>query len=126
MRVMIGFDGDSSKLGFKDKFKSSLAQAASGQPLPYATLMYIWGEKVPLDSITVSAHTSRIRMLALNVDDKGIGKWQSFTRNVVDDFKRAFNEDPGKVISIQLLTDTDNTGGDALAYYGDISFGPPK
>jgi hypothetical protein len=126
VRVMVGFDGDGSKLGFKDKFASSLAQTASGQPLPYATLMYIWGEKVAPDSITVSKRTSRIRMLALEVDDKGLGQWHSHTRNMVEDFKRAFGEEPGKVISIQLLTDTDNTGGDAMAFYGDISVGPPK
>ena len=126
VRVMIGFDGDTSKLGLKDKFASSLAQTASGQALPYATLMYIWGNKVPLDSITVSGRTSRIRMLAVNVDDKGIGKWQSHTRNMVEDFKRAFGEEPGNVISIQLLTDTDNTGEDCMAFYGDISVGPPK
>jgi len=126
LRVMIGFDGDTSKLGFKDKFASSLAQTASGQPLPYATLMYIWGNKVAPHSLTVSGRTSRIRMLALNVDDKGIGKWQSFTRNLVEDYKRVFAEEPGNVISIQLLTDTDNTGDDALAFYGDISVGPPR
>jgi hypothetical protein len=126
VRVMIGFDGDTSKLGFKDKFASSLAQTASGQPLPYATLMYIWGNKVALDSVTVSGRTSRIRMLALNVDDQGIGKWQSFTRNLVEDYKRAFGEEPGNVISIQLLTDTDNTGDDAQAFYGDISVGPAR
>jgi len=126
VRVMIGFDGDGSNLGFKDKLASTIAQTASGQTLPYATLMYIWGNKVGLDSITVSGRTSRIRMLALNIDDKGVGKWQSYTRNMVEDFKKAFGEDPGKVISIQLLTDTDNTGGDAMAFYGDISIGPPR
>jgi len=126
VRVMVGFDGDASKLSFKDKFASTLAQTASGQPLPYGTLMYIWGNKVPLDSITTSGRTSRIRMLALNVDDKGVGKWHNFTRNLVEDYKRAFGEEPGNVISIQLLTDTDNTLGDAMAFYGDISVGPPR
>jgi len=126
VRVMVGFDGDASKLGLKEKFASSLAQTASGQPLPYATLMYIWGNKVAPDSITVSGRTSRIRMLALDVDDKNVGKWQSHTRNMVEDFKRAFNEEPGNVISIQLLTDTDNTNEDAMAFYGDISVGPPR
>jgi hypothetical protein len=126
LRVMIGFDGDVSKLSFKDRFASSLAQTASGQPLPYATLMYIWGNKVQRDSVTVSGRTSRIRMLSLNVDDEGTGKWHSFTRNLVEDYKRAFGEDPGNVISIQLMTDTDNTGGDAEAFYGDISVGPPR
>ena len=126
LRIMIGFDGDTSKLGLKDRFASSIAQTASGQPLPYATLMYIWGNKVALDSVTTSGRTSRIRMLAVNVDDQGIGKWHSFTRNLVEDYKRAFGEEPGKVISIQLLTDADNTGGDAQAFYGDISLAPAR
>jgi hypothetical protein len=126
VRVMVGFDGDTSKLSLKDKFASSTAQTASGHALPYALLMYIWGNKVPVDSVTISSRTSRIRMLALSADDKGIGKWQSFTRNLVEDYKRVFKEEPGNVTSIELLTDTDNTVGDAEAYYGDISVGPPR
>jgi hypothetical protein len=126
VRVMVGFDGDTSKLSLKDKIASSTAQTASGHPLPYALLMYIWGNKVPVDSVTVSSRTSRIRMLALSAGDKDIGKWQTFTRNLVEDYKRVFKEEPGNVTSIELLTDTDNTSGDAEAFYGDISVGPAR
>ena len=115
-RIMVSFDGDKSKLPLKDRAAASAAQSISGQPLPYAQLMYIWGSKVAVDSITTSALTSRIRMLAVAADDNGIGKWQSYTRNLVEDFKRA----PGKVIAITLMTDTDNTNGDAVTFYGDI------
>jgi len=121
VRVMVAFAGDTSKLAFKERFAASAAQTISGQPLPYATLMYIWGSKVALDSITVSSRSSRVRMLAVAVDDQGIGKWQTYKRNLVEDFKRAFGEEPGNVTSIQIMTDTDNTGADAQAYYGDIS-----
>jgi hypothetical protein len=123
VRILVGFAGDTSKLAFKDRFAASAAQTISGQQLPYATLMYVWGSKVALDSITTSSRSARIRMLAVAIDDQGIGKWQSYKRNLVEDFKRAFQEDPGNVTSIQIMTDTDNTGGDALAYYGDISVG---
>lgn len=126
VRVMVAFDGDNSKLSLKDRFAASTAQSTSGQPFPYALLMYIWGNKVPVGSITTSGRTSRIKMIAVAADDQGIGKWQNFTRNLVEDYKRAFGEEPGNVTSIELLTDTDNTGGDAQAYYGDISIGPPR
>jgi len=126
LRVIVHFDGDTSKLSPRDQRASSTAKLASGRPLPYAMLMYIWGNQVPIDSITTSSHYSRIKMLALAADDKGVGKWQSFTRNLVDDYKRAFGEEPGNVISIDLLTDTDNTNADAEAFYGDISVGPAK
>jgi len=119
-RIMVSFDGDKSKLPLKDRAAASAAQSISGQPLPYAQLMYIWGGKVAVDSITTSALTSRIRMLAVAADDKGIGSWHNYTRNLVEDFRRAFGEEPGKVTAIKLMTDTDNTNGDAVTFYGDI------
>jgi hypothetical protein len=124
VRLMVSFAGDVSKLAFKDRFAASAAQTISGQALPYATLMYVWGSKVALDSITVSSRSARVRMLALAVDDQGLGTWQTYKRNLVEDFKRAFGEEPANVTSIQIMTDTDNTGADAQAYYGDISVGP--
>jgi hypothetical protein len=88
--------------------------------------MYIWGGKVAVDSITTSSRSSRIRMLAVAADEQGVGQWHSYTRNLVADFKRAFGEEPGKVTSIQVMTDTDNTGADAQALYGDITVGAAK
>ena len=85
---MIGFAGDTSKLSFRERAAASAAQTISGQALPYATLMYIWGGKVAVDSITVSSRSSRIRMLAVAADDQGIGSWHTYTRNLVADFKR--------------------------------------
>jgi hypothetical protein len=126
VRLMVAFAGDTSKLSLKERATASAAQTISGQALPYATLMYVWGGKVPIDSITVSSRSSRIRMLAVAADDQGVGRWHSYTRNLVEDFKRAFGEEPGKVTSIQLMTDTDNTGADAQAYYGDITVGAAK
>lgn len=123
VRVMVAFTGDVSKLPFKDRFAASAAQTISGQNLPYATLMYVWGGKVPVDSITTSSRSSRIKMIAVAAGDQGIGAWQTYKRNLVDDFKKAFGEEPGNVNSIELMTDTDNTGADAQAYYGDISIG---
>jgi hypothetical protein len=121
VRLMVSFDGDPSKLSFKDRTASSAARTISGQALPYAELMYIWGGKVAVDSITTSAHTSRIKMIAVSADDSGVGSWQSYTRNLVEDYKRAFGEEPGNVTAIEIMTDTDNTGGNAEALYGDIS-----
>jgi hypothetical protein len=125
-RIMIAFDGDTSKLSAKDRFAATAAKSISGQALPYATLMYIWGEKVAVDSITTSSRSPRIKMLAVATDDQGTGKWQSYSRNLVEDFKRAFGEEPGKVLSIEIMTDTDNTGADAHAFYGDITVGAAK
>ena len=121
VRLMVAFAGDTSKLSFKDRFAASAAQTISGQTLPYATIMYIWGNKVPVDSITTSSRSGRIKMVAVAAGDQGIGSWHSYKRNLVEDFKKAFGEEPGNVTSIQLMSDTDNTGADSHSYYGDVS-----
>jgi hypothetical protein len=123
-RVMVSFDGDPSKLSLKDRAAASAARTISGQALPYAELMYIWGGKVAVDSITTSTHSSRIKMIAVATDEAGVGRWHSYTRNLVEDYKRAFGEEPGNVTAIEIMTDTDNTGGSAEALYGDITVQP--
>jgi hypothetical protein len=58
-----------------------------------------------------------------------VGLWQDITRNVYDDFRNAFGEEPGRILSIGVMTDTDNTGENVHAYYGDIVFrrvAPPR
>jgi len=37
-------------------------------------------------------------------------------------FRRAFNEDPGRLLAYGILSDTDNTGETVEAWYGEISF----
>ena len=39
-------------------------------------------------------------------------------RNVFEDYRRVFGQDPPKVDAIAIMTDTDKTGEEAVAYYG--------
>jgi hypothetical protein len=124
-RVMVSFSGNSASLRATDRAAGALAEAISGHVLPYAVLMYIWGAKVPLESTTVSSLTSRVRMLAVASDEEGAGRWLSYRRNLAEDFRRVFGEEPGHVTAIELMTDTDNTGGVAEAFYGDLTLSAP-
>lgn len=123
-RVMVSFAGNVSTLAATDRAAAVLAEAISGHALPYAVLMYIWGARVARESVTVSALTTRIRMIAVASDEQDAGRWLSYRRNLQEDFRRAFGEEPGRVTAIELMTDTDNTGGVAEAYYGDIKVLP--
>ena len=123
-RVMVSFSGNPGSLKATDRAAGALAEAISGHALPYAVLMYIWGAKVAPESTTVSALTSRIRMIAVSSDEDGAGRWQNYRRNLADDYRRAFGEEPGRVTAIELMTDTDNTGAVAETLYGDLSLSP--
>ena len=39
---------------------------------------------------------------------------------MLDDYRKAFGDEPTAVSGIAIMTDTDNTGESAIAYYADI------
>ncbi|HBO83813.1 MAG TPA: hypothetical protein DD641_02285 [Deltaproteobacteria bacterium] len=41
-------------------------------------------------------------------------------REIYEDYKKLFGKEPTRIIGIAIMTDTDNTGGSAVAYYDDI------
>ena len=120
LRILVAFDGNKSKLSLKEKMNFEMANLISGQEMPYATLMYIWSGKSPIDSIIANAHTSRIKMIVVDSGWDHLGQWHKHQRDLSEDYKRAYGEVPGDVIGIALLTDTDNTKSETRAFYGDI------
>lgn len=121
-RILVAFTGDRDKLDFAERTNMALAKALSGQQLPYATLMYVWSDRLPVGTVVPNPHTRRIQMVVAAGGPPRPGAWTDIERNVLEDYRRAFGEEPGDVYAVGVMTDTDNTAGEAVAYYGDIAF----
>jgi Protein of unknown function (DUF3047) len=119
-RLIVSFHGDLENLDFAERAQLRFAKALSGQALPYATLMYIWANDLPLETVLRNPHTARVRMIVVGSGTRDLGKWVQLRRNLLEDYRRAFGEDPWDVVAIGVMTDADNTRGRARAYYGDI------
>jgi hypothetical protein len=117
---MVAFDGDKSKLPLREKLNFEMAHLINGQELPYATLMYIWSGKSPVNMIINNGHTTRIKMIVVDSGWENLGNWHLHQRDLVADYMRAYGEAPGEVIGVAILTDSDNTKSEARAIYGDI------
>lgn len=122
VRVVVTFDGDRSRFDVEDAAIAARIKALTGQEMPYATLMYIWENQAPAGAIIDNAHTGRVKMLVVESGTAQSGRWLHVARHVADDFHRAYGEAPGRILSVGLMTDTDNTGETTRAYYGDIQF----
>lgn len=81
---------------------------------------YIWANKLPLGAVVPNSFTSRAIMIAVQSGDEHAGKWMIESRNVLADYRAIFGEEPPLAGAIAVMTDTDNTGGSALAWYDDI------
>ncbi|MFM2402861.1 MAG: hypothetical protein RL223_741 [Pseudomonadota bacterium] len=119
-RLLFAFDGDSERLPLATRLKFELARALSGEEPPYATLAYVWDPVLPVDSVIVSPHSDRIRKIVVESGAAGLGRWRDHRRDLAADFRRAFGEAPGALRSVALMTDADNTGTQAQAWYGEV------
>ena len=120
VRVIAAFDGDKAVLSDAEKRQFKWAKRMSGREPPYATLIYIWSEQVPVETVIPSAHSGRVKMLVVASGSAGLGQWHTLRRDLRADFKRAFGEEPGPLLGVGVMTDTDNTGAKASARYADI------
>jgi hypothetical protein len=122
VRVLVTFDGEIGKLSLADRLLFDDVFLLTGRRMPYATLVYIWENRLRKGTVVPNLHTSRIKMIVAESGRDNLGRWQNVTRNVADDFKRAFGEEPGTITSVGIMTDTDNTGTKTEGFYGDIRF----
>lgn len=120
VRLILAFEGDRGRFSAKNAMLSDLTEALTGEPLPYATLMYVWCNRRPVDSVIVNPRTDRVRKLVVETGPAHIRQWRQYERDVRADFERAFGEAPGALVGMAIMTDSDNTRGHVRAWYGDI------
>lgn len=85
-------------------------------------LIYAWTGGQPVGQIWPNAYTSNSQMISAEYGDKNSGSWVKEKHNVYDDLKKAFGEQFDSIDAVALMTDTDNSDGQATAYYGEIFF----
>ncbi|MBL0943560.1 MAG: DUF3047 domain-containing protein [Hydrogenophaga sp.] len=121
VRVILTFDGDRSAFRARDHLLSEIVQLVTGEPLPQATLMYVWDHRYPVGTVIANPHTERIRMLVVQSGAEGLGRWSDIERDVEADYRLAFGEAPGRVTGLGLMSDSNNTGETVQAWFGPLA-----
>jgi hypothetical protein len=84
-------------------------------------LCYIWANKAPVGAFIPNPHVKSTMMIVVESGKENAGQWKEQRADIVADFRRAFGQDPPKAGAVALMTDADNTGARAKAWYGPIS-----
>jgi hypothetical protein len=121
-RIYITFEYDPSKLGFFEKAKYEAIRLLYGQYPPIGAINYIWESKAPEGTMVPNPFTDRVMMFVVESGEEKLNQWVSEKSNVYEDYKKAFGQEPPVISGVAIMTDTDNTGESAVAYYGDILF----
>src|SRR5258706_602904 len=119
--LSLGCDGDAGKLDIVARIKLRMAKALTANGLHYASLLYVWRADVPVDTVEENRHTDRVRMVVVESGEEKLDRWVTIRRNVLEDYRKAFGEEPGNIVAVGVLTDVGDDGSRRRAYYGDIT-----
>ena len=85
-------------------------------------LNYVWSSSLPKGTAWPNAYTNAVHMVAVRSGTSEAVGWIDERRDVREDFLDLFGRHVRYIHGVAVMTDTDNAGGIAVAYYGDISF----
>lgn len=121
-RIYVTFQYDSAKVGLFGKAKYEAARLIYGRYPPLGAINYIWESRAPVGTAVPNPYTEQVHMIVVESGSARLNTWVTEERNVYEDYKRAFGEEPPLISGVAIMTDTDNTGESAEAFYGDIVF----
>jgi len=81
---------------------------------------YIWANRLGVGQSIPNAFTGNAMMVAVESGQARAGQWLTEERDILADYRHLFNEEPRKIGAVAIMTDTDNTGSEATAWYGEI------
>lgn len=125
LKVCAMFDLPRERVPFVERQLLRLAEARLGEPIPSATLCYVWDPSLPRDTLLDNAYSRRLRFITLGGEP---GRWHSETRNLASDFLRAFGDESSSVPPLRALAlgaDADNTGGHSIGWVESLRLLPP-
>lgn len=120
-RVILAFEGGREHWTARDHNLSELARLVTGEPLPDATLMYVWDARLPVGSVVRHPGTGRIRKLVVASGPQALGRWLDLERDPLADMQTVFGETPTALVAVGLMTDANNTRSRAAAWYGPLA-----
>ncbi|RJQ41749.1 MAG: DUF3047 domain-containing protein [Nitrospiraceae bacterium] len=87
-------------------------------------LSYIWDSNAPEGTVTEESVawpvSLRIKIITVKSGAADIGKWLTMTRNVYDDYRKFFKEEPPYVKGVRVQTNCQHTESIGEGYFGKI------
>ncbi len=87
-------------------------------------LSYLWDTSAPKDLIQSTSALPLLHIMGI-VCRSGAGEanqWVSETRNLAEDFRRAYGRQPGRVKGIRLQINSQHTASFAESEFGEVAF----
>ncbi len=126
LKVCAMFDLPIERVPFFERQVLRLARNAAGEPLPAATVCYVWDQRHAPGTEGANPYSRRVRFVVLRGRDAPVGQWVSEQRDLGRDFLRLFgDEHPAgqpapPLMQLVIGADTDNTASSSEGWVADV------
>jgi hypothetical protein len=120
-RIYVAFRHDPETAPFWERARYGAIKLVYGRYPPRHVINYIWDNRLPVGSALDNAYSDRAKMIVVESGAARVGQWVAEARDLHADYVRLFGAEPPPIAGVAVMTDTDDTGERAVAYYGDIA-----
>jgi hypothetical protein len=128
LKVCVFFDLSIDKIPFTERQLLRYARSKATEPVPAATVCYVWDATIPAGTSLDNAFTRRMRYMVVSSGEKAVGQWQSERRDIIADYLKLFADETGgdvpPIVGIAIGADSDNTHSHSLGYVSGITLEP--
>ncbi len=88
------------------------------------SIVYIWDTSAPqgLMEDTTPVPFMHVKVVVVRSGPAETGKWITESRNVYEDYRKLFGEEPPAVSGMRLQINSQHTGTSAESYFADVAF----
>ena len=119
-RIYVTFAYPVGELPFGQRIKYRFFKAFTSFDIPLRSLNYVWATEAEIGTIEENPFTGWVKYIVVNSGNEKANEWVSLKRNILDDYRQAFDEEPREITGITIMTDSDNTSSTTLAWFGEI------
>ena len=127
VKVCVFFDLPLERIPFVERQLLRMARSQSSEPVPGATICYVWDAHLPIGTAIDSPFTRRLRYKVLQSGPARLHQWTAERRNLEADFTEMFGQESTEmppVIGVAVGADADNTHSHSLAHVADVVIEP--
>jgi hypothetical protein len=116
IRIYVIFRYDPERADPLQRLLYKAAKRRYGEYPPHSALNYVWASNVSEETVMTNPYSSRSRMIFLRMGDERKGQWVEESVDILEDYRRAFGEDPPAEASLAIMNDSDDTGQSAVSF----------
>ena len=116
--------GDVRKKGTDDQAGNIYVAFPGGFPelVRSKIVSYLWDSNAPKGLMTTSPKRGNTKNIVVENGSEKLGEWITEKRNVYEDYKKLFGEEPPKTAKVSIWIDSDDTESEAEAFYDNLMF----